>query len=454
MKRALSIVVVCALAGTAWANGRPPAAINLHVRPGQQDQLVLAATFGALFSSDNGATWRWMCETAIGYGGTYDPDYAVSPTGRVFATTFDGLQVKQDDCVFMPSAFGATFAAQVAVAPNGNVIVARSFPGDETVTPPLPPEHKVFRSTNDGASFNAGVMVTTGQPWWASLDVAPSDPNRVYLTGYKVMTGQPKTLLFYRSDDGGLTFDPMPIGTFEVTDRSDLEIAAISKTDPDRLLMRVTWWMETIGDAFYLSTNGGTSWTKVLEVADLAHAVTFRQNGEAIIGTSQSGTYRSATGAAPYNLLPDPQPDLSCLRERENGELWGCTNNYAAPPFDYGLMKTTDLTNWTGVMRFQDITGPVACAAGTIMQDCCTVHVAACPFQLTPEWCGLRAQLGITANPIECATVDGGLLPDAAGTGGGGGCCGAGAQPVGVGVLTALVALGLGRRRRSWSHGR
>ena len=451
MRRLLISLFVLAPA-VASANGRPPASIHLHFRPGEQSEIILAATFGALFSNDDGATWRWMCETAIGYGGTYDPDYALSPTGRAFATTFDGLQVDQDACSFQLSTFGESFASQVTTAPNGNILVAMSFQGDAAAVPPIPPDFKLYRSTTDGTSFNAGVTVGTGGEWWQSLEVAPSDSNRVYLTGYRVISGQPKRLLLFRSNDGGQSYSPLAVTTFQTTNRSDLEIAAISKTDPNRLLLRVTWWQDTIGDAFYLSTNGGTSWTKVIEIGDTARGVAFRQNGEAIIGTTQSGIYRSTTGGASFTLVPGSQPNINCLAERDNGELWACTNNYAGAPFDYGVMKTTDMSTWTGVLKFEDITGPLDCPSGTIMKDCCTVHLQACPFEFTPEWCGLRAQLGITADPVGCATVDGAVGPDAPGTGGGDGCCGSAAHPVGMGVLITLVGMGLGigrRRRRS-----
>ena len=43
--------------------------------------------------------------------------------------------------------------------------------------------------------------------------------------------------------------------------------------------------------------------------------------------------------------------------------MWACTHNYDSPgiPGDgYGIMKSTDLATWTGVLRYQDINGVVA----------------------------------------------------------------------------------------------
>jgi hypothetical protein len=85
----------------ARANGRFPATVNVHVRADDQDFILVPATFGLLLSKNGGQSFQWVCEEAIGYGGTYDPDYAVAADGRIFATTFAGLRVSTDSgCTF------------------------------------------------------------------------------------------------------------------------------------------------------------------------------------------------------------------------------------------------------------------------------------------------------------------------------------------------------------------
>jgi hypothetical protein len=443
---------VLAVSTSAWANGRPPQAMTLHVRPGNPADLVMGATFGAMVSHDAGATWQWFCEYAVGYGGMYDPDYAITAPGTIFATTFDGIQINRDGCVFALSPFGVRNASQVAVDATGAVLVAMVYPGDETQIPPAPPDHKIYKSTTDGMTFDAGTAVGVGTETWISLETAPSDPQRIYLTGYRFESGM-KTLVLFRSDNGGTSYTPLPTTDFTpVSAASDIQIAAISTTDPDRLLMRVTKWSGVIGDAFYLSTDAGAGWTKVLELTDEGHGVIFRANGDAVIGTSRSGVYRSTTGGASFTLIsaPDPDagptigPEITCMVEIA-GEVWACTNNFQTAPFSYGVMKTTDLLSWTGVMTFQDgITGPVDCPVGTYQQDCCTVHVAACPAQNVSTWCFLQSQLGIHASPIDCIPAGEPTPPPPKG----GGCCDASA-PVGAAALpTLVIAFGLTRRRR------
>jgi MYXO-CTERM domain-containing protein len=450
-------LAACALAavpGQVLANGRPPQTMGVHFRPGHPDEILLAATFGALFSTDGGDTWRWFCETAVGYGGTFDPDYAVSEGGTVFATTFDGVQIMSDGCTFATSpTFGESFAGVVAEGPDGRVFLAMNYPGNELNVPPIPPDYKLYRSDNDGASWDAGTTVGTGGETWQSLEIAPSDPDRIYLTGYRLDKDAEKVRLLFRSDNGGTSYAPLSVGAFELTGRSDLKIAAISPLDPDRVLARVTWWNPSgvVGDAFYLTTNGGGAWTKVLELNDNAPGVTFLSSGDAVIGTFRSGVHHSTNQGASFSLLTTPQPNVYCLREAPDHSLWACTNNLDVPPFNNGLMRTTDLENWTPIMSFEeDIVGPVDCPAGTIQQDCCTVKVEACPFNITPEWCYLRAQLGILANPFECPTA----FPDASMVGGEspvkpGSCCDiGGGQPAGAALLALVVGASLRRRRR------
>lgn len=448
MRRLIVGLLLAALPAAAWANGRPPQAIGLHFRPGNDNDIVLAATFGGLFSHDNGVTWSWVCESAIGYGGTFDPDYAVTPTGTVIATTFSGVQIDRDaGCTFALSSFGESYARNITATANGRIYVAMAYAGDATAIPPVPPDYKIYTSTDDAVSFDAGTTVGTSGESWTSIEAAASDPQRVYLTGYRLDGNSDKVHLLFRSDDGAQSFTPLAVTEFAVTDRSVLEIAAISPTDPDRVLLRVTWWNPAgvIGDAFYLTTNAGQAWTKVLETNDNARGVVLRANGDAIVATFRTGIHRSTDGGQVFSLVPGTVPEVYCLDERPNGELWACTDNYALPPFDHAVMKTTDLATWTGVMNFQrDIVGPVICPAGTVQQDCCTVNVDACQVAAPPTWCLLQSQLAIEAMPIDCSPPQ----PDAPGEMPKGTCCGAGAEPAGVGLMTLAVGLTLRRRRR------
>src|SRR5579862_290292 len=107
MKRyAIASLLVAALCGNAGANGRPAATSTIHFEQNHETNIVAGMTFGLLLSHDSGATWQWMCEAAIGYGGMYDPDYVYTSDGALFATTFNGLKVDRNGCTFDPTTLG------------------------------------------------------------------------------------------------------------------------------------------------------------------------------------------------------------------------------------------------------------------------------------------------------------------------------------------------------------
>ena len=66
---ALASLLVAAVASVASANGRPAATSTINFQRGMEQNIVAGMTFGMVESKDNGATWHWMCEKAIRYGG-------------------------------------------------------------------------------------------------------------------------------------------------------------------------------------------------------------------------------------------------------------------------------------------------------------------------------------------------------------------------------------------------
>jgi hypothetical protein len=398
-------------------------------------------TFGAVISHDSGATWHYFCEDAIGYGGMYDPDYAYSRTGKIFATTFNGLKVNKDGCVFEPTPEGTKFVSSDELGPDGALYVGMADPADSDI----------YKSTDDGATFPAMTMPGQLNDWWQSLKIAPSDAQRIYLTGYRFAqspipdAGTVKQFLLFTSTTGGASWTPMAMDTITADQNSAIEIAGISKTDPLTVYARVTLQNGVVGDALYRSINGGTTWTKILEKGDALAAFVVRANGDIVAGTPTLGAQVSHDKGATWVPLANP-PHLNCLVENAAGEVWGCTQNYGSmqvPGDNFGIMKTTDLVTWTGVLKYQDIQAPVVCPAGTVQKDKCEAV----------SWCGVKMQLGITSTAVACGVQPG---SEATTSGDGGvpvkkGCCdtGAGAGP---GALVMGIAIGVlvirPRRRR------
>ncbi len=427
----MAALALVTLGPSALANGRAPSIIALYPRAGGED-LAVWSTWGLLLARGE-AGFRWMCETALKVGGSFDPDMLFLADGALLVTSFEGVLVNRDGCAFQPTGLGGRFVSRIAQGPDGAIYAAAVERADGAI----------YKSTDGGATFP--ISFAPGMPgdWWQSLEVAPSDASRVYLTGYRLGSGS-KQPLFYRSDDGGRSYRAMPAPQAQAGLASDTELAAVSPTNPDLLFARVTYAMgdDKRGDRIYRSADGGTTWTEVLYAAAPIPGVVVRRSGEVLAATAGSGAWRSSDGGETF-VAEASSLQVQCLLERPDGTLLACGQNFA--PDDKAIASSVDGRTWLKVFRFAEAKGPVDCSAGTLQCDTCQLEV----------WCGLREQLGIAADPTTCdepggdGTTCGGPLPveDPAG------CCGATArqgagQPLSSALLLAMTGLGLWRWRR------
>jgi hypothetical protein len=475
MRIALAGVLVLGLAATASANGRDPYTSTINFQRGNDQHIVAGMTFGLVVSKDGGATWQWMCEAAVGYGGQYDPDYVYTSTGAVFATTFDGLKVMRDDCSFVATPPGMTFVSRTEQAPDGTVYFTAADQNDG----------KIYKSTDDGVTFPTSA--NPGQPgdWWSSLSVAPSNSSRLYLTGYRFvkrctsnsttpnapcevdancpngMCEQQKDLMMFTSNNGGTSFTPMAMTNITpISANSVIEVMGVSPLDDQTVYIKVTFENGAEGDSIYKSTNAGQTWTKILtKASNFGLSFLVRKVGnttQCIAGTRELGAWVSNTCDASWTELTGA-PHIGCLYADSAGTVWACTQNYASPQLgitsdEYGIMKSSDLTTWTGVLKYQDIQAPVPCAAGTVQEDQCVQRY----MDMQSQWCCLVPQLGITSTAINCTgamecfgdVVDG--APDAGITvkPPDPGCCGTGSGRSSMMLSLLVAAVLLWRRRR------
>jgi hypothetical protein len=445
------LAVAClALAGVsrvASANGRPPATASITFRQGQESDIGVGLTFGFVISHDGGKTWAWTCEDAIGYKGMYDPRYAFSSSGALFATTFDGLKAERDSCTFGATSAGKTFASTNALGPDHAFYYAAAQAADAAHG--IAADFNIYKSIDDGMTFPAAAVGTPAAAvsWWQSLAVAPSNAQRLYLSGYAFMpgpggVGTVKQQLLYRSDNAGKLWTALPTTAFTVAPNSVIDIAGIAKDNADHLYVRVELYDNTQSDAIWRSVDAGLTWTQINTKATSigAFAVRAALNGQGkhdlIVGTQTLGAEISHDDGQTWTALASA-PHLNCLVENAAGELWACTENYGFGDVlsdGAGVMKTTDLTTWTKVLRYQDLREAVTCAAGTIQQDTCAAM-----------WCAVCAQLGCTPSAsYSCPDATDAPVPPSDK----GGCCDSGAGGAGALALGLSVGMVLRRPRR------
>jgi hypothetical protein len=451
--------------GTAAGNGRFPSTVNIRFHPTDPDIFLVPATFGLLITHDGGASFQWVCEAAIGYTGTYDPDYLFGGDGDIYATTFEGLRVSPDQgCSW--NSLGSPldsdkFIVQLERGPDDRIWATTASGGDN---------NQVYVS-DDGETFRGILGQSDYGPkpklmdptWWLSVRTTPADVNRVYVTAY-YPDSPARAILLRKTTPGDTGFEDIPLEGVEFGEANPFfYLVGVSPTDPDVLFARAEAVVPPIGDALYRSDNGGESWTKVLEFQQTMNAFLIRSDGQTVIAgstrpcvgeepSSDKGCVRISTSAGEAGTweATESQPQMWCLGERSDGKLFACGFNFAPDYFAVGT--SDDGQTWEPVFRFAAFeenpgeNSPLTCPADTIQSQQCVGSVwpttACLDLQLDLPMCS-RPDGGPSAND---AGGDGGDGDD-----GGGGCCRAsGAAPTGQAIPALAVVLGLMwmRRRR------
>ncbi|HTL38187.1 MAG TPA: sialidase family protein [Kofleriaceae bacterium] len=440
----VALGALVAMPAPSEANGRAPLTNGITFKPGDDQSIYLATTFGLLISHDDGCTFRWVCEQNIGYGGQWDPKYGIAMDGTIFATTFEGLRVSRDGgCSFTtatselaasdPNRIADIWIDALDIGPTGEVWVGTAETGHT---------NDVFVSADNGFTFSSRGLLST-EVWYKSVKVAPSNAQRVYATGYKV-AGTP-TAYFYISDNDGTSWTPSPLANVMYAATPVLLVKAIDPTNPDIVFMTSIGANTPSGDLLYRSTDGGTTWTQVLATTASIHdvvisgqTVTVATQIESTMALMGGPAYQSTNGGVDFAALGDA-PQLACVAARPDGTLLGCGANWD-PDFKAVARSIDKGASWTKVWRFVEIAGAVQCAPGTVEHDTCDATLWNCPTCMTD----LKRQFG-AKGPACGATTD--VSGDTTKKPGGG-CCDAGSSGPAAAMWSIVVGLFLLRRRR------
>lgn len=405
-------MMVFAAQSEVLANGRPSASTNLAFQPGDDQLVALATTFGLLISEDDGGSFHWICEEAVGYGGTFDPDYAITRNGDIYATTFSRLRVSRDGgCTFEATEFyndlsggedpillDDYWVGEVEVAADDKIWAATSTDvgGNDVYT------------SSDGIRFDSANL-RHPLAWWTHVRVSKSNPEVVYVSGYRreirrkvspelshPVAGDeasattspdrrelifPAEALLYKTINGGGTWAELDVDEFAFGRQPHLYVEGISPNNPDIVFARVLGARFPQGDDLYRSTDGGTTWNKVLEMEGRITAFVIRGDDSVLVATVSACTEagdagdkgcvrRSMSGAANSWEKPAVEPKLACLQERGADELlFGCASNWEPDNFALGTSMDSG-ESWAEVLRFAEIKGPLACPQGTEQHTC------------------------------------------------------------------------------------
>jgi MYXO-CTERM domain-containing protein len=421
----------------ARANGAFPQASQLVVAPNDPTFIVMRTTFGVLVSHDAGDTWDWVCERAVGYSDATAPMLGLLASGTVLVASFDGLFQSSDvGCSWAMAAIDKQ-AVDLTVDksnPHAAIVMTSAFDSSNDAGESLF-RNKLFATKDDGAHwapYGVGldpiVLVET-------VDIAPSDPHRVYVSG--VRSSGPDTaigVMLTSTDDGAhftastIDFTPGEKGVF---------IAAVDPTDADRVYVRTEG---NQGSRLLVSDDGAKTFKTAFTGAGKMLGFALSPDGSKVfLGGPADGVQTASRDDLTFTQRAKIQ--VQCLMT-SGTKLYACSNE--ASGFVIGT-STDDGETFTAKLHLSCVRGPLACPATSVTGQC------AVDFPALQERLGGQCVTGTKdAGPLP---GDGGGEPASPGAdesscgcslvGGPGGATGAALAFAGLAVLATR------RRRRS-----
>lgn len=397
--RVLSGVLAAAAAGAslgiapdARANGRFPASNGVVFSPGNEDVVLVRATFGLLVTKDRGRSWSWICERAIGFSGPEDPSYVVTRSGAIVAGLFDGLRVSRDGgCSWEPVKTDATVFVDVTSRADGAVIaLASSY--DRHGDGGSLYKTQLWISKDDarsfaplGPRFDPSLLAET-------VEVAPGDPSRIYVSAVRGADATREGVLLVSRDAGShWTEHPAKLGEKELAPF----IAAVDPKRADRVYVRTSASPEN-PTRLLVTDDAGKSYRTLLGAKGALLGFALAPDGATVhAGGPDDGLFTGAADAR--ELSPMSKLKVQCLA-RAGEVLWACSSE--ASGFVVGT-SPAGAAWFEPRLHLRDIAGLLACGAGTAVAKECGV-----------DWRKLRTDLGINDGGGANADADGGARVD------------------------------------------
>ncbi len=478
---ALCVSAVLSASGAA-ANGRYPASTQVvfSTDSADPDLVVVRTTYGLLVSRDAGATWRWVCEDALGVPSVSveDPSIALTANDALLVGLFEGLEVSQDasqdatgaaahalGCNF--GCVGGPLAGQSIVdlagvpgSPHTALALSSTYVWDDAGDNATLDTH-VWQTPDDGvhwsqlgAAFDPTVSVTT-------LDVAASDPRRMYLSGTRAFGAGRAASLFVSTDGGGTwTERPLP---FDPTTEVSVYIGAVDPRDADRVYVRSSGVSRLL-----VTSDAGRSFEVPLALTGQMLGFALSADGtEVYAGSIEDGLLVApaagdAGGALAFRKTSSIH--VQCLATR-GPELWACSDT--ASGFSVGV-SMNDGAEFTPKLQQSGLSSPIACAPNAQGPFACgaTANASQCSGETFEAVCATLGGCGPDAGLDDSSDSGGASVGDANAAGAPRLTADASAQLVRapsascgctmvpgraateVGVACAIAAVAMRRRRR------
>jgi hypothetical protein len=361
-------VVVALAAQLASAHGVVPQSVGVSPRPGLTSEALISTTFGGLLTTDDGATFRWLCEEAVGLVSGQKATWVDLPDGTLIAGAFAGLFVSRDrGCSWSPSQAQAASGVSALTVSGTRLYVASGRYGVE---------NHVWVSDDAAATFTS-TPVSSALEFYSSVAVARSRPQRVYVGAWYF---DPPSAALLASDDNAVTFTRQVLTT-QLPGTSGFAVLAVSPTNPELLLASATEDRAEPRSWLLRSADGGKTFAVALEVSSPITSAAFADDG-VVAWVSIGDTLRRSTDQGlTWQAEASPTRD-ACVVTAE-GRAWFCGKQELD---GFALSRSNQLTTATPWLTWAKVAGVAECPASSATSTTCEAF-----------WPALRQQLGLPA---------------------------------------------------------
>lgn len=386
--RGLTLLILLGLtliSGPVLANGRYPQAMRLREDPTDPERLWLMTTYGLLTTGDSGKKWSWICEDALGFNSSqiFDPMFDLTENGTVLMGLLKGLRASPDKgCTWIDPNQDLVdhFVLDLAVDPSQKsraiILVSEGKSADSSTG--VVYTNQIWETKDDGKTVSLLAQNLPEDIYITTLDSAPDDPSRIYLSAEIVGSGV-QTPVFYRSRNRTQTWEnvPLPIQGDEAA-----FIAAVDPVNADVVYVRTFQRKSdnTLSSALLYTTDAGDHWKELYRGSALMAGFALSpdrsqvviglrdpQDGDSVVDPSAVGIFRASTSDFKFTRIFDK--NVACLTWTARG-LYACSEMLTAG-FDVGL-STDQGQSFTPIQNRREIAGPLACPSTSTVGMVCT----------------------------------------------------------------------------------
>lgn len=346
------------------------------------DEIVLATTFGLVFTEDAGATWNYTCEVTMltdnGFRYVLGPPSLAADAGalagdRIFGVSLEGAPVSGDGaCTWTLGAFppgdptdptNPTLASDVFPDPSDPArVFAVAVPGA-----PAGAAGAIYRSMDGGVTYAGPSFTPSAGASTTGVEVSASAPDAVYVT-WDQAAGAPRLSV---SDDGGDTWTTLDLSGSLGAVKPYL--AAIDPVDPLTVYLRVVTVAGAAApfEGLAVTNDGGSSWSVPLMIAGgTLDGFIRRADGTLLaVGATPgqpSTLFQSSDGGRTFTPAVLPYHVSGLAQQGET--LFLATSEYMDL---VSLVSSTDGgQTWSSRLRLRNIQGIKACVYASCKTKC------------------------------------------------------------------------------------